>query len=51
MFATVAPDNPAAAWFKINNPIKDHDRIKKLVERGISGQNAGRCRYGPVAQE
>jgi hypothetical protein len=35
MFATVAPENPAAAWFKINNPIKDHDRIKKLVSNGF----------------
>ena len=36
MFATVAPDNAsAAAWFKINDPIKDHDRIKKLVKEGF----------------
>jgi hypothetical protein len=35
LFATVAPENPAAAWFKINNPIKDHDRIKKLVSDGF----------------
>ena len=35
MFATVAPENPAAAWFKINDPIKDHDRIKKLVRDGF----------------
>jgi hypothetical protein len=35
MFASVPPENPAAAWFKINNPIKDHDRIKKLVSEGF----------------
>jgi Phosphoinositide phospholipase C, Ca2+-dependent len=35
MFATVGPDNPAAAWFKINDPIKDHDRITKLVREGF----------------
>ncbi len=35
MFATVAPENAAAAWFKINDPIKDHDRIKKLVKEGF----------------
>ncbi len=35
MFTTVAPEHPAAAWFKINNPIKDHDRIKKLVSQGF----------------
>ena len=35
MFATVAPEDPAAAWFKINDPIKDFDRIKKLVGEGF----------------
>jgi calcium-dependent phosphoinositide phospholipase C len=35
MFASVAPLDPAAAWFKINDPIKDHDRIKKLVREGF----------------
>lgn len=35
MFATVATDNPAAAWFKINDPIRDHERIKKLVSEGF----------------
>ena len=28
-------ENPAAAWFKINDPIKDYDRIKKLVSEGF----------------
>jgi hypothetical protein len=35
MFATVARDNSAAAWFKINDPIRDHERIKKLVSEGF----------------
>ena len=35
MFATVAPEHPAAAWFKINDPIKDFDRIKQLVSDGF----------------
>jgi len=35
MFASVAPENPAAAWFKINDPIKDFDRIQKLVREGF----------------
>ncbi len=35
LFVTVAPENPAAAWFKINNPIKDHARIQKLVKDGF----------------
>jgi hypothetical protein len=35
MFATVKPEDPAAAWFKINDPIKDYDRIKKLVSQGF----------------
>jgi len=35
MFASVARQNPAAAWFKINDPIKDFDRIQKLVREGF----------------
>ncbi len=34
LFATVAEDNPAAAWFKINNPVRDFDRIQRLVKAG-----------------
>ncbi len=35
MFVTVTPENPAAAWFKINDPIKDFDRIQQLVRDGF----------------
>jgi Phosphoinositide phospholipase C, Ca2+-dependent len=35
MFATVARDDPAAAWFKINDPIKSYDRIQGLVRDGF----------------
>ncbi len=35
MFASVAPDDPAAAWFKINDPINDFDRIQRLVGEGF----------------
>jgi len=35
MFATVAPDDPAAAWFKVNDPIRSYDRIQKLVKEGF----------------
>jgi hypothetical protein len=35
MFTTVAPSNPAAAWFKVNDPVKDFDRIQKLVRDGF----------------
>ena len=35
MFASVAPEDPAAAWFKINDPIKDFDRIQRLVREGF----------------
>lgn len=35
LFASVAPASPAAAWFKINDPIKQFDRIKKLVSEGF----------------
>jgi Phosphoinositide phospholipase C, Ca2+-dependent len=35
MFVTVAPENPAAAWFKVNDPIKDFDKIQRLVKGGF----------------
>ncbi|HZW31324.1 MAG TPA: phosphatidylinositol-specific phospholipase C1-like protein [Isosphaeraceae bacterium] len=35
MFATVAPSESAAAWFKINDPIRDFDRIQQLVRAGF----------------
>jgi hypothetical protein len=35
MFATVAAADPAAAWFKVNDPIKDFDRIQQLVRDGF----------------
>ena len=31
MFASVAETHPAAAWFKINDPIADFERIRRLV--------------------
>jgi hypothetical protein len=35
MFASVAPGHPAAAWFKINDPIKNFDQIQQLVRAGF----------------
>jgi hypothetical protein len=35
MFTSVAPGHPAAVWFKINDPIKDFDRIQALVRAGF----------------
>jgi hypothetical protein len=35
MFASVEPSNAAAAWFKINDPVKDFERIKQLVGAGF----------------
>jgi hypothetical protein len=35
MFASVAPDHPAAAWFKRNDPVGDFDKIQKLVRSGF----------------
>ncbi len=36
MFATAPTDeHPSAAWFKINDPIKDFDRIRDVVARGF----------------
>jgi hypothetical protein len=35
MFASVEQSNAAAAWFKINDPVKDFERIKQLVGAGF----------------
>ena len=35
MFASVAPEHPAAAWFKINDPLRDFDKIQRLVKSGF----------------
>ncbi len=35
MFASVAEDDPAAAWFKRNDPIGGFDEIQRLVEKGF----------------
>jgi hypothetical protein len=35
LFASVAESHPAAAWFKINDPIADFDRIRRLVQAGF----------------
>ena len=51
MFVTVAPEHPAAAWFKINDPIKDFDRIQQLVKEAswsARGPMPTRARPGPT---
>ncbi len=35
LFVSVPPENPAAAWMKCNDPIKDFDRIQSLVRQGF----------------
>ena len=35
LFASVAEDHPAAAWFKVNDVLHDFDRIQRLVKRGF----------------
>lgn len=35
MFASVDAGDPAAAWFKINDPVADFDRIQNLVRSGF----------------
>jgi hypothetical protein len=35
MFASVAEDDPAAAWFKRNDPIGGNDEIRRLVAAGF----------------
>jgi hypothetical protein len=35
MFASVAPTHAAAAWFKMNDPVRDFDKIRELVRLGF----------------
>ena len=35
MFVSVAPEHPAAAWMKANDPVADFDRIRSLVRAGF----------------
>ena len=35
MFAAVEPDQAAAAWMKVNDPVADFDRIRELVRAGF----------------
>jgi Phosphoinositide phospholipase C, Ca2+-dependent len=35
LFASVDESHPAAAWFKVNDPIKDFDKIERLVRAGF----------------
>ena len=51
MFATVAPEHPAAAWFKINDPIKDFDRSSSSSARvswSARGPTPTRARPAPA---
>jgi len=55
MFASVPPENSAAAWFKCNNPIKDFDQIQKLVREGFlvrtrADADTRQARSGDVTQ-
>ena len=55
MFASVAPGHPAAAWFKINDPVKDFDRIQHLVRAGFlvrtrADADTRQARTGDVTQ-
>jgi hypothetical protein len=35
MFASVTEDHPSAAWMKINDVVRDFDRIRRLVKAGF----------------
>ena len=55
MFVTVAPEHPAAAWFKVNDPIKDFDKIQHLVKDGFlvrtrADADTRQARSGDVTQ-
>lgn len=34
-FVSADEDHPAAAWFKLNDPVQDFDRIRRLVRQGF----------------
>ena len=55
IFASVAPGHPAAAWFKLNDPVKDFDRIQRLVREGFlvrtrADADTRQSRTGDVSQ-
>jgi hypothetical protein len=55
MFASVEPTHPAAAWFKINDPVKDFDRIQHLVREGYlvrtrADADTRQARIGDISQ-
>jgi Phosphoinositide phospholipase C, Ca2+-dependent len=55
MFTTVAPTHAAAAWFKINDPVRSFDRIQELVRQGFlvrtrADADTVAARSGDVAQ-
>ncbi len=35
MFVSVAPEHPAAAWMKLNDPFGDYEKIQSYVRRGF----------------
>lgn len=35
LFASVGEEDPAAAWFKVNDALADHERIQRLVRQGF----------------
>ena len=35
LFASVDEEDPAAAWFKLNDPVREFDRIQRLVRTGF----------------
>jgi hypothetical protein len=55
MFASVDPEHPAAAWFKINDPVKDFDKIQRMVKAGFlvrtrADADTRQARSGDVTQ-
>jgi hypothetical protein len=55
LFVTVAPEHPAAAWFKVNDPIKDFDKIQRLVKanflvRTRADADTRQARAGDISQ-
>ena len=47
VFATVTPEHPAAAWFKVNDPVNDFDKIQRPGRGWFPRSHPGGRRHAP----
>ena len=50
LFVSVPEADPAAAWMKINDAVRDFEKIQKLVSQGFLVRTRARCRYRRSAE-